>query len=503
MAAAPIWNAAVCHIDPIVVTQLMKQSVRYCWGSTSVEVTCNHKNSLLDAAVEFMHRTLSSATGNSNLVQRCWPLLVSSALIMTMLDHPLVAEMDEVVSDDKVFGQWPDRSMPVSQLANLLVMAEEVASRSPEGLTFRKGSFDLRPGGLPFFSDTRNTRQLMRFHRSFSSAHLASCNSVGLRGMFSLRGQILASMRVNTNSPEIKCSAATSEDFLIARCHSRKQMLRTHVLNMTKSFNVKCPAPPGSDGGSEGDGEGDGEGKVEKYWMRQKWSTMYNHGWCEPQPVSAGAAVPGWLTGSSVQISWQKCSFHVIMEWIMPQPGSWFLDWGSACGHKLVWAKQYYGLHVVGVDYQRESVDWARRHAPASDLICHADGRDLTWLPDDFFEGALAFGAINYLNVYEQCDTALQIAKKLRPGARAVIGYNSMGETYEKRALQGMSQQEWFTQRPGHMLPPYESWDACFKRRKSVFNVNLRHDIMIENSWYLSGHSTERDISYALLLTRL
>merc|ERR1719171_508440 len=89
---------------------------------------------------------------------------------------------------------------------------------------------------------------------------------------------------------------------------------------------------------------------VDKHWTQGKWSGMFRAGWCEPQP---GIQHPApWLAGNPLQIAIQRCSFLVALEWISPPPGSWFLDWGSACGHKLVWAKQLYGLRVVGVEYQ-------------------------------------------------------------------------------------------------------------------------------------------------------
>ena len=89
-----------------------------------------------------------------------------------------------------------------------------------------------------------------------------------------------------------------------------------------------------------------------------------------------------------------RCSMLVIMDWISPPPGGWFLDWGSACGHKLVWAKQLYGLRVVGIDTQRESVQWARQHARTYDWATQQRSSEATsWHQSLLDEAATADGA--------------------------------------------------------------------------------------------------------------
>lgn len=242
------------------------------------------------------------------------------------------------------------------------------------------------------------------------------------------------------------------------------------------------------------------------HWTQQKWKTRFAQGWCEPG--YGRESHYGWLTSTYFRAV-QKCSFIVSLDWINPPPGGWLLDWGCACGHKLVWAKQLYGLRVVGVDYQLESINWARWHAPALELVCHADGRNLSWLPDGFFDAALAFGAIYALGLMEQCSTVIQIIRKLRRGSRAVIGYNSPSMNILDESLRYRT--------PVSMVPPYESWQECFEGRgpwKEVGglppDVSVRHDIMWESSWYL-GYATATALStsildlesYALLVTRL
>jgi len=234
--------------------------------------------------------------------------------------------------------------------------------------------------------------------------------------------------------------------------------------------------------------------------------TRFSEGWCEPSYGRKDHY--GWLTSPSFAVI-NKCSLTVSLDWISPPPGGWLLDWGCACGHKMVWAKQLYGLRVVGVDYQQESIEWGRWHAPALELLCHGDGRNLTWLPDNFFDGAIAFGAIYALTLLEQCSTVIQILQKLRRGGRAVIGYNAPNINVLDESRRYM--------RPFSMVPPYESWQQCFEGSGEWASlgglpsgVEVRHDIMWEWSFYL-GQVTAQSLktstsdleSYALLITRL
>lgn len=236
--------------------------------------------------------------------------------------------------------------------------------------------------------------------------------------------------------------------------------------------------------------------EVNHSMISHRWSSRGNlDGWCEP---GYGKNIYTWLAGPVMQ-AFHKCAFTVTMDWISPPPGGWFLDWGSACGHQLVWAKQLYGLHVVGVDSEVKSVKWARQHAPSLDLVCDGDGRALSWLPNDFFHGALAFGAIYALTLEDQCATVIQIIQKLRPGGRAVVGYNAPDiDHWSDRARYAQ---------PSWMVPATSSWQECFqgkglwsKGRGLPSGVSVQFDVMNENSWYMGPNM---EASYALRLTRL
>merc|ERR1719424_46831 len=113
------------------------------------------------------------------------------------------------------------------------------------------------------------------------------------------------------------------------------------------------------------------------------------------------------------------------------------------------------------------------------------------------------------MSLQEQCMTVIQIVRKLRPGGRAAIGY--MAPNIDPIGYSGRNLKK------QHMVPAYESWLQCFLGQGEWSNIGglpagvvVRHDIVMENSWYLGQHTadalnTERETlqSYALRLTRL
>jgi len=117
-----------------------------------------------------------------------------------------------------------------------------------------------------------------------------------------------------------------------------------------------------------------------------------------------------------------KCVIITVGNLLGFRPGNLVLDWGSGCGHKLSWAKMLFDVNGLGLDVEAGAVDWARSHSAGK--FCHADGRDLKWIPDGMFDFVISYAALYHLSVDEQCNTGIQLVEKLRIGGRAFFGWN-------------------------------------------------------------------------------
>jgi len=117
-----------------------------------------------------------------------------------------------------------------------------------------------------------------------------------------------------------------------------------------------------------------------------------------------------------------KCVLVSIGQLLGFRPGQLVLDWGSGCGHKLSWAKMLFDVDGIGVDIQAAAVSWAQVHSAGR--FCHADGRDLRWVPDGMFDFAISYAAIYHLTQSDQCYVGWQLAAKLRVGGKAFLGWN-------------------------------------------------------------------------------
>lgn len=127
-----------------------------------------------------------------------------------------------------------------------------------------------------------------------------------------------------------------------------------------------------------------------------------------------------------------KCVLISVAHLLDFRPGNLVFDWGSGCGHKISWAKQLFDVDGFGVDVEGAAVAWAREHSVGS--FCHADGRDLTWVPNGMFDKVISYAAIYHLSKEDQCSTGIQLVQKLRIGGKAWFGWNH---------LPNMSQVDW------------------------------------------------------------
>lgn len=212
--------------------------------------------------------------------------------------------------------------------------------------------------------------------------------------------------------------------------------------------------------------------------MHRKYVAWARAKWCEP-------GTPVFWSVGNVWWSLHKCIVVALFRtWLAYlRPGDLVLDWGSGCGHKLSWANRLFGVEGLGVELVKATAAWARRHSAGTH--CHADGRDLSWIPSGSFDAVISFAALYHLHGREQCDVVGQLVEKLRPGGRAWLGWMAPYAHYAfllrgTGATQGMVQ-GWPTGCPAsgppapgwaaicaegerHMVPPQPTWDSCFER---------------------------------------
>ncbi|CAE8733072.1 unnamed protein product [Polarella glacialis] len=117
-----------------------------------------------------------------------------------------------------------------------------------------------------------------------------------------------------------------------------------------------------------------------------------------------------------------KCILVTVGHLMNFRPGQLVLDWGSGCGHKLSWAKMLFDVNGLGLDIMGPAVAWAKDHSAGK--FCHADGRDLSWVPDNMFDHVISYAAIYHLAKEDQCHAGIQLVKKLKIGGRAFLGWN-------------------------------------------------------------------------------
>lgn len=117
-----------------------------------------------------------------------------------------------------------------------------------------------------------------------------------------------------------------------------------------------------------------------------------------------------------------KCVLITVAHIMDFRPGQLVLDWGSGCGHKLSWAKQLFGVDGVGLDVEGKAVQWAQQHSAG--IFCHADGRNLEWLPAEAFDHVISYAALYHLPKTDQCHAGIQLLRKLRVGGKAFFGWN-------------------------------------------------------------------------------
>ena len=80
-------------------------------------------------------------------------------------------------------------------------------------------------------------------------------------------------------------------------------------------------------------------------------------------------------------------------------PGDIILDWGSGCGHQGAWLEANYAVHIFGVDITQAVVDWANKNTFGT--YCTADGTNLSFVEDRFFDGVFSCATLYHLPLAE------------------------------------------------------------------------------------------------------
>lgn len=143
------------------------------------------------------------------------------------------------------------------------------------------------------------------------------------------------------------------------------------------------------------------------------------------------------------------------------------LDWGCGCGvglemlsqmfhnkkgpgANLIGSREFFGL---GIDLIAGAVEFARRSSTMADLqqnghlrFCHADGTNLRFLPSNFFDSVIAFGALLHLPKPTFCTTLAQLLRVVKRGG--VISAQYIDDAYTVQLLSECS----FTCSPGQRV---------------------------------------------------
>ncbi|CAE8603197.1 unnamed protein product, partial [Polarella glacialis] len=173
----------------------------------------------------------------------------------------------------------------------------------------------------------------------------------------------------------------------------------------------------------------------------------------------------------------------------------------------------------------------ARRHTLPGTKHCHADGRNLSWVPDGSLDAVISFAALYHLHGSEQCDVVGRLVEKLRPGGKAWLGWMAPYAFYSNLLTRDSSFSSFWPAScpengpaaPGahglcdegrrHMIPPQASWEACFQRLRRGMWSRSRVDARFfwKDEWSafidprdraLRRHLKEDLPGYSLFITR-
>ena len=109
--------------------------------------------------------------------------------------------------------------------------------------------------------------------------------------------------------------------------------------------------------------------------------------------------------------------------------GAKVLDWGSGCGHSLHILAEDYNTRGVGIDVSNLTIAYARANTSSKNMHCVADGTQLGWIPDNYFDHAISFGSIYH--VYNRtmfCHVLRQLVRIVRSKGTVYNGWTENAE---------------------------------------------------------------------------
>jgi len=102
------------------------------------------------------------------------------------------------------------------------------------------------------------------------------------------------------------------------------------------------------------------------------------------------------------------------------RPGHRVFEAGCAAGAFLDSIARQFGVEVAGVDFAGALIRVAQRRVPGS--FCAADAGNLSFVPDEAFDHAVAFGVLTYVNEAAQaCSMAHELLRVTRPGGTVLL----------------------------------------------------------------------------------
>lgn len=99
-------------------------------------------------------------------------------------------------------------------------------------------------------------------------------------------------------------------------------------------------------------------------------------------------------------------------------------DWGSGCGDTLGWMYQWEGVNGFGVDVVEAAVESAKVKYPGP-RYCTGNAANMSTIPDERFEHAVAIGTIYHLGEYNTiCQTLRDMLRIVKKGGKVLASYN-------------------------------------------------------------------------------
>jgi SAM-dependent methyltransferase len=163
-------------------------------------------------------------------------------------------------------------------------------------------------------------------------------------------------------------------------------------------------------------------------------------------------------TVSSAANFWQQGarSSKCVLEFFGEAPEGPVLDWGCGSGRTINWlsGRGTWSAQYRGCDVDAEAIAWLREQGIANVEVC-GDAPPLPY-PDNHFAGIFSSSLLTHIPPDRHRQWYAEIARILRPGARAFLTVSGLDGLTARRALSeterhSLDRNGWsFTERSGH-----------------------------------------------------